>query len=700
MCSVSPSPDAEINAARKRNDLLLKTRWESIFERYEKDFTGIGDEVGFATDDIIVDNGHLRSMQSQKDTGAGSIQEKQGTASDGRRLLRAMTVAPSECVSSTPEVEEVEEVLQSIETMAEDTFLNDYLSDDELFNPNPELTMQYEVDTEDPEDLSEVDSLFDARPNRSPSVDALFDPTPRDTIAGHSKIPLPFSVTGNDTNYQPLAYRTPSERDVLQRHKSLIREEVRNILNEHKEKEEAKLEPAWRIPVRLSFSSHTPQCSTSPNAVSVHRSHLSSRVGVSNFERLEDENTKDENKEEELEDSIWRPAKRTRRPRKVVMAAKNLRRIRAESEDPLQEGFSSDAESSSRRSSTKSQLVLPTKTARLPSMLDSADEEDIREEMNTAMIEADKVNMCTVSSSEECFTVKHRATPHSNDQDQIPSVAPEFAIISKVDKNMLDTSNIDLAEKMRVVGRATQENSCEYCQHQYPSSGSVGHHWNLILNDCFHGHLPSDDSHNIPILWSLRFTIKQGSQLRKLKVKDFRTLVELHEGSGLSFDHIAKGKTLWTAMTGDELTEEYEKFRRFTESDIPSKHQYPFTDQDKKRMFEILEKSPEITLHGLVRVVGRLVKRPNSPPSLTGLDLGHYLADVFLAHFRRTHPKRRKAKQSALLPVPERSHDQTHYTTQRLAHERQYVQPMAKMQHEDHEQDIKVESDDELFCPR
>ena len=52
---------------RARNDLRLKSRFESIFEKFGKDFTGVGDEIDFQTGKIVVNNGHLTTMQGELD---------------------------------------------------------------------------------------------------------------------------------------------------------------------------------------------------------------------------------------------------------------------------------------------------------------------------------------------------------------------------------------------------------------------------------------------------------------------------------------------------------------------------------------------------------------------------------------------------------------------------------------------------------
>ncbi|KAL9010592.1 MAG: hypothetical protein Q9173_004484 [Seirophora scorigena] len=64
--------DVELNERRNRSYVKLKSRFESIFEKYSKDFSGVGDEIDFARDDgdeIVVDNGHLFNMTDEKDPG-------------------------------------------------------------------------------------------------------------------------------------------------------------------------------------------------------------------------------------------------------------------------------------------------------------------------------------------------------------------------------------------------------------------------------------------------------------------------------------------------------------------------------------------------------------------------------------------------------------------------------------------------------
>ena len=127
-----PSLDQDLDSMRYRNDLLLKSRFESIFEKYSQNFDGIGDEISQDSGDIVVDNGHLHSMTAETDTGVSKEEIK------GRSLLRAMTEAPDREDSYFNEG--ADDVIMSIEEIAgnaaivvsEDENIPDE-SDEELF---------------------------------------------------------------------------------------------------------------------------------------------------------------------------------------------------------------------------------------------------------------------------------------------------------------------------------------------------------------------------------------------------------------------------------------------------------------------------------------------------------------------------------------------------------------------------------------
>ena len=54
---------------RQKNDEKLKSRFESIFDKYGRDFNGIGDEIDVQTGRIVVNNGHIMGMSNEKDAG-------------------------------------------------------------------------------------------------------------------------------------------------------------------------------------------------------------------------------------------------------------------------------------------------------------------------------------------------------------------------------------------------------------------------------------------------------------------------------------------------------------------------------------------------------------------------------------------------------------------------------------------------------
>lgn len=63
------SSDPELTRKRARHDLHLKSRFEQIFEKYERDFSKTADEVDLETGEIVVNNGHLAAMTDEFDPG-------------------------------------------------------------------------------------------------------------------------------------------------------------------------------------------------------------------------------------------------------------------------------------------------------------------------------------------------------------------------------------------------------------------------------------------------------------------------------------------------------------------------------------------------------------------------------------------------------------------------------------------------------
>ncbi|KAI4860400.1 hypothetical protein F4820DRAFT_437019 [Hypoxylon rubiginosum] len=60
------NPLYELDKGRAKAATRLKSAFERIFEKYERDFTGVGDEIDLETGEVVVDNGHLQSLEDEK----------------------------------------------------------------------------------------------------------------------------------------------------------------------------------------------------------------------------------------------------------------------------------------------------------------------------------------------------------------------------------------------------------------------------------------------------------------------------------------------------------------------------------------------------------------------------------------------------------------------------------------------------------
>ncbi|KAK7962307.1 uncharacterized protein PG986_003132 [Apiospora aurea] len=60
-------PLYELDKSRAKAVFKLKSRFESIFDKYERDFDGQGDEINLHTGEVIINNGHLQSLEDEQD---------------------------------------------------------------------------------------------------------------------------------------------------------------------------------------------------------------------------------------------------------------------------------------------------------------------------------------------------------------------------------------------------------------------------------------------------------------------------------------------------------------------------------------------------------------------------------------------------------------------------------------------------------
>ncbi|KAL2108975.1 hypothetical protein VUR80DRAFT_3132 [Thermomyces stellatus] len=71
-------PSARLARSRATAAFGLKSAFESIFEKYERDFEGIADEIDLRTGDIVVDNRHLQEMRNERDMGNVAKESEEG----------------------------------------------------------------------------------------------------------------------------------------------------------------------------------------------------------------------------------------------------------------------------------------------------------------------------------------------------------------------------------------------------------------------------------------------------------------------------------------------------------------------------------------------------------------------------------------------------------------------------------------------
>ncbi|KKY21698.1 putative myb-like dna-binding domain protein [Phaeomoniella chlamydospora] len=284
--------DYSLAVARDRNDRRLKSRWESIFDKYERDFSDVADEIDIRTGEIIVNKGHLASMQDERDNGASRSRQKtssedhdsQDNRYEGRRLLRAMTVAPRDHNAPPPSVEDEEDddVLVLFERIAQTaapktTFSGAQIkeespsSDEVDFSGDTALSSHYGYDSDRDSLLEESRSLSRSRsPSSLPRVDRV---RPRsgslDSLLeeerghlGSSRLSSGDSLLNDDPpanrrrdgasmneSYEVGQSNGNLDNDgILEQYGPYIGPQILEVLRRRSAMEEEKIEPAWRLP--------------------------------------------------------------------------------------------------------------------------------------------------------------------------------------------------------------------------------------------------------------------------------------------------------------------------------------------------------------------------------------------------------------------------------------------------------------------
>ena len=494
--------DEELGARRAQNDLLLKSRFESIFEKYAHDFTGVGDEIKMDDLTVVVNNGHLQSMENETDPG-GLHNTK------GQSLLRAMTEAVGadekeyQNAGADEVINSIEEIAESA-AMAEDQEETAPLdSDEELFLPlntrvsyitppdsrESQITAQSEMVDSDPE------SLFEAQqPNRSESPDSLFEVQPGRSSDSTISDPLP-SLTIADEEVE--------DDFILQKFGPHVGREVLAIIQRAKDAAyQAHIEPAWRIPTSAVPPKQTQTISVSKTpSVPIPTPPEAQQI-------LSPENAK----------SLWKSTK-SRSTRRASQQARVMRRLRAESEDPLQEDFTN-----------RDGKALPEQ--------DDGDVSDWEAEQRPRKKQSTSLN-----------TAEHIQSEFEDVFDWGEEEPPKRKKRADADDQVL---------KMR-------KGSCSYCEQQWTTRGGVFKHWVKLAALFDKGEVDDDDLHDLDYIHAYVASSQRAQKGPRLVINDFKTMVELHEGAGISFDEIAELRALRTKKNGLALNDVYDRYRNVSD---------------------------------------------------------------------------------------------------------------------------------------
>ncbi|KAJ9647659.1 uncharacterized protein PV06_00359 [Exophiala oligosperma] len=579
--------DQDLDALRDRNDNLLKSRFESIFEKYSHNFEGFGDEINLWTGEVEVDNGHLQGLRDETDIG-----------DKGSSLLRAMTEA-EDTTDSYFNNEGADEVMQSIEEIAEnaaepnedqeedendedcdeDQFQDqndvDLNSDDELFAPVQQVStsegrhnsFRSSTAARSQGSASDCDSLFEVQNTlRSDSPDSLFEVQEPQEHFG------PRTTTRSSTE-MPQDYREIDEVDIMEKFGPEIGNEVLEIVQTTRNMAESHIEPAWRIPAniiplrarRSTSRSHTPA--------------QPMRLSPQPEQPVSPQNSR----------SLWKPPK-PRRTAQQMRTMRFRRSIRAVSEDPLQEDFRDD-------------LGHPEANAGS----DSGDDSEWREDE------------------------KPRSRKRREDDEHI--------------------------ELMR-------QGICSFCRVKYSSRAGVFSHWSHLVTKAEKTGTDPDDIHDLTYIRKYRSKSHMKPKTARLCLCDFKTMVEMHEGAGVSFAEIASSKVLRTRKTAPILNDLYDKFR------TPAGHDELDTSPEwSEEELKILDDLSQKPLQELGTFTRFLKDRSNT-------EVGNKLAESWLVPFR----ERRRLRQNGDHP---RTLNEEEWSGGHGAFDHQYIKT--------------EDSDDELF---
>jgi hypothetical protein len=208
-------PGQDLQQKRARLDLKLKSTFESIFEKYGKDFEGVGDEIDLYTGEILVNNGHLQQMQNERDA---------GESSRARRIQRALADDDDELETSSVD----DDYLEEDEDEDEEDYANDYAPSDEDMIEDDMILRGF----------AQARELMERRPTLQQNV--------FDTVLGGR-----MDRGGNSADaLHPVkkAATLPSRSSILSQFGPHLGPEIVKYISDQAALEEDNVEPMWRAP--------------------------------------------------------------------------------------------------------------------------------------------------------------------------------------------------------------------------------------------------------------------------------------------------------------------------------------------------------------------------------------------------------------------------------------------------------------------
>jgi len=248
-------PDAVLQATRAQLDNKLKSKFEAIFEKYGKDFTGIGDEIDMRTGEIVVNNGHIAEMQDETD--AGDVGKE-------REMLRAFTEEPELGLGSRMDdredsfdADEADDNIQTDYQVNGRQMLRAFTTEPEFGLGNPSL----EEDDEEEQDIGNENANIEE--DSDDEDDILYQSSgviPAKSMAASFKPPFqnqhqqfPHSRVQSlkqAPKPKPLSSRPsyPSDPDILSQFGKQLGPRIVKYVSQQKFLDDSSIEPKWRAP--------------------------------------------------------------------------------------------------------------------------------------------------------------------------------------------------------------------------------------------------------------------------------------------------------------------------------------------------------------------------------------------------------------------------------------------------------------------